>query len=62
MDGMAEFVEEDALWRSIDGACDQVCASWINLRPFALNYWLQDKIRKEKRDETRAAGIYQEAL
>jgi len=35
---MAEFVEEDILWRSIDGGCDSGCMNWINLRPFSLNH------------------------
>jgi asparagine synthase (glutamine-hydrolysing) len=53
-----EFVEEDALWRNIEGGCDGVYMNWINLRPFALNYWLHNRIRKEKYDEIRDAGIY----
>jgi asparagine synthase (glutamine-hydrolysing) len=58
---MGEFLQEDVLRRSIADS-DTVSMNWINLRPFALNYWLQDKIRKENHDETRAAGIYQEVL
>lgn len=61
---VAEYIDGDVLHRSIDLNHDSVWTNWVNLRPFALNYWLrdlrqQDQMKKEKRDEI---GIYQEAL
>jgi asparagine synthase (glutamine-hydrolysing) len=62
MPAMAEYVEKNALLRSVDGGYVDLSTNWINLRPFALNYWLKDlrgqhKIEEEKYHEIRVSAV-----
>ena len=59
---MAEYVEKNALLRSVGEGYANVSTNWLNLRPFALNYWLKDlsgqhKIEEEKYHEIRVSAV-----
>jgi asparagine synthase (glutamine-hydrolysing) len=60
---LANYVDIDVLRLSLDSECGHVWKNWINLRPFAVNYWLRHvEIGKEKSDELRTSGIHQETI
>lgn len=41
--GMAEYVDEGTFRQNLLGGPKDVWTNWINLRPFALNWWLRDQ-------------------